>query len=94
MTAKRASKRNDILSAAYTLFRKHGFHDTGVAALSDLANVSTATLYKHFSGKEEILAACIETQMLRQTDGSVETDQAEVFLEAVSSYSPKWCFGF
>lgn len=75
---------DDILSAALELCRKGGYHDKRVVALSELAGASTATIYKHFSSKEEILAACIETQMLKKTDGPVETSQAEVFLEEVS----------
>jgi len=80
----RKKKREDIVSAALELFRKGGYHDTSVVTLSKLAGASTATIYKHFSSKEEILAACIETRLLKKTDGSVETNQAEVFLEEVA----------
>jgi AcrR family transcriptional regulator len=59
----RKKKRDDILSAALELFRKRGYHDTSVVALSELAGASTATIYKHFSSKEEIFAACVETQL-------------------------------
>jgi TetR/AcrR family transcriptional regulator, regulator of autoinduction and epiphytic fitness len=52
-TAKRAS----ILKAARDVFLKDGYSRAAVASIARLADVSTATLYKHFASKEELFAA-------------------------------------
>lgn len=52
-TAKRAA----ILGAAREAFLKDGFSRAAVADIARHADVSTATLYKHFASKEELFAA-------------------------------------
>ena len=52
--ALRAAKNKDILDAAETLFARQGFYNTGMADLCRVADVSTATLYKHFQSKEQL----------------------------------------
>lgn len=79
-----AKKRRDILSAATTLFKKKGLHATSAVALAKLAHASTATIYKHFSSKEEIFAACVDAHLVKSDDGSIDTQEAEGFLEEVS----------
>lgn len=49
-----------ILQAALRLFRTHGFHGVGVAAIGKEAGISGPGIYKHFSSKDEILAALFE----------------------------------
>jgi AcrR family transcriptional regulator len=49
--------RERILRAAAELFARHGIHATGIARLTDVAHVSTRTLYQHFPGKDAIVAA-------------------------------------
>lgn len=55
-----ASKHKSILDAAETLFAQHGYHNTGMKDISILADVSTATLYKHFDSKEELAQLVVE----------------------------------
>ena len=52
--------RNRILVAARELFIRQGIHATGVAELSAAAHVSKRTLYKHFAGKDELVAAYLQ----------------------------------
>jgi AcrR family transcriptional regulator len=49
--------RRRILAAARLLFHQHGINATGVAELCAAAHVSKRTLYQHFAGKDELVAA-------------------------------------
>ena len=53
------SKRASILAAAQENFLKNGFSRAAVAEIAREADVSTATLYKHFSSKEELFATVV-----------------------------------
>jgi TetR/AcrR family transcriptional repressor of mexJK operon len=59
MDAKQGSKPAQILAAAKELFTSQGFGATSMDAIARTANVSKATLYAHFSGKEELFAAIV-----------------------------------
>lgn len=48
-------KRTIILEAAIRLFTTGGYHHTTMADIAGECNISKATLYKHFSSKEELL---------------------------------------
>jgi TetR/AcrR family transcriptional regulator of autoinduction and epiphytic fitness len=52
-------KRADILRSAKKHFLKFGYTSAGMADIARDADVSTATLYKHFSSKEELFAAIV-----------------------------------
>jgi TetR/AcrR family transcriptional regulator of autoinduction and epiphytic fitness len=53
------AKRASILKAARESFLKNGFSRAAMAEIARVADVSTATLYKHFSSKEELFEAVI-----------------------------------
>src|SRR5687768_4961003 len=59
MTTTATSKPAQIMLAAKDLFTSQGFGATSMDAIARMANVSKATLYAHFSGKEELFAAMI-----------------------------------
>ena len=53
--------RRHILEAAYKLLRAKGFHAVGSHEIANAAGVSSATLYRWWGSKEEILLdACFE----------------------------------
>jgi AcrR family transcriptional regulator len=53
--------RRDILEAAYKLLKANGFHAVGAHAIAKTAGVSSATLYRWWNTREEILLdACFE----------------------------------
>ena len=53
--------RRDILEAAYKLLKAKGFHAVGSHEIASAAGVSSATLYRWWDSKEEILLdACFE----------------------------------
>lgn len=57
------SRDRRILDAATEAFDEKGFHGVGVDELGERAGLSGPTLYRHFSGKNEILAALLNEAM-------------------------------
>lgn len=52
--------RERILRAAVELFARDGIHVTGIAKLTDTAQVSTRTFYQHFPSKEALVSAYLQ----------------------------------
>ena len=50
------TRREQILHVAATLFARHGFHGVSIAELGAAVGVSGPALYRHFPGKEALLA--------------------------------------
>jgi AcrR family transcriptional regulator len=50
------SRERQILDAAAALFYDKGFHGVGVDEIGERVGISGPALYRHFSGKDEILA--------------------------------------
>lgn len=59
------SARTRILDAASRLFAEHGVRAVGVARVISEAGVAKATLYAHFSSKEDLVRAYLERQAER-----------------------------
>jgi len=62
MTATTREQRTDarraqLLAAAARLFRRHGFHGVGMDDIGAAAGVSGPAVYRHFPGKQALLAA-------------------------------------
>lgn len=66
LEARQGQKAAQIMSAAKTLFTSQGFGATSMDAIARVANVSKATLYAHFSGKEELFAAIVSHECRTQ----------------------------
>jgi AcrR family transcriptional regulator len=58
MATSRARER--ILDAATRLFREEGIHATSVDRVIAEADVAPMTVYRHFAGKDELVAATLE----------------------------------
>ncbi|WP_216216844.1 TetR/AcrR family transcriptional regulator [Amycolatopsis aidingensis] len=52
--------RERLLTAAGELFYTRGINATGIDAIVERAGVALATLYKHFGGKDRLVAAYLE----------------------------------
>jgi AcrR family transcriptional regulator len=50
------SRREQILAVAAQLFARHGFHGVSIADLGAAVGISGPALYRHFPGKEALLA--------------------------------------
>ena len=52
---KKAATRQAIADAALRLFLEHGYDEVSIRDIADAADVSTTTLFKHFTGKEALV---------------------------------------
>ncbi|MEU4746237.1 TetR/AcrR family transcriptional regulator [Actinosynnema sp. NPDC023658] len=52
---KKAATRQAIADAALRLFLERGYDQVGIRDIADEADVSTTTLFKHFTGKEALV---------------------------------------
>ncbi|NSC20434.1 TetR family transcriptional regulator [Streptomyces albus subsp. chlorinus] len=52
---KKAATRQALADAALRLFLERGFDEVGIREIAEAADVSTATLFKHFPSKEALV---------------------------------------
>lgn len=52
--------RERILDAASELFYREGYHAVGIDTIVERSGVAKMTLYRHFSSKDELIAAYLE----------------------------------
>ncbi len=57
--AKSSTRRRDITAAAADLFAARGYADTGIDDIGAAVGMTGPAVYRHFTGKEEILAAVV-----------------------------------
>jgi AcrR family transcriptional regulator len=80
-----------ILRAAIDVFSRHGFAATRVEDILEAANVARRTFYKHFSNKEDVLAAVYRlatnelTEAMRGAAGG-DGDPLDAVYLAVDAY--------
>jgi AcrR family transcriptional regulator len=73
-----SARRREIASRAVQLFAEHGFHGVSVSDVGAASGISGPAIYKHFSGKEQVLAQAlvdISTELLetgRERTAAVE----------------------
>ena len=60
VTAKRRSRREEILEIAVGLFASRGYHGVRLDDIGTAAGVTGPALYHHFAGKEAMLAAALK----------------------------------
>ena len=54
------SRRDDLLATAVKLFRKNGYHTTGIDKILSESGVSKPTLYRHFDSKDDLIIAALK----------------------------------
>jgi len=54
------TKKEAILVAGTKLFARKGFNGTSMAELAEMTNIAGATIFYHFSNKEELFLAVLE----------------------------------
>ncbi|KAB7739409.1 TetR family transcriptional regulator [Parvibaculum sedimenti] len=84
------AKHASILQAGRAVFLRDGFSRAAVAEIARDADVSTATLYKHFASKEDLFAAIIMDAITQVEDLSdlegTETALADILLTIGRTY--------
>jgi AcrR family transcriptional regulator len=73
-TERGVRARERILDASYELFSQRGIRAVGVNEVIERADVATATLYRHFPSKDELVLAFLEMREQRWTHGLVEAE--------------------
>jgi TetR/AcrR family transcriptional repressor of mexJK operon len=79
--AQSRAKRTQIVESARQLFLEHGFERTSMDAIRELAGVSKATLYNHYTNKEALFADVVSSIVASITSGwlpSVEERAVEL----------------
>lgn len=84
-TERVESRRQQVLDAAATCFRKSGFRGASMSDISNLAGMSTGHIYHYFKNKETIVEAIVERDQ-QQGLASIEelrskSDVLEAMLE-------------
>ena len=60
---QQASNRTAIVTAATKLFKEKGFAGVGIDAIAQAAGLTSGALYSHFSSKEAVFDAVLESQL-------------------------------
>ncbi|MGS2641113.1 SACE_7040 family transcriptional regulator [Streptosporangium sp. LJ11] len=79
-TRNRGSRRAEILDAAAELFAARGFHGVSIEDIGGAVGTSGPALYRHFSGKEALLA-----EMLLDVSERLHTSGARRVTEAADA---------
>jgi TetR/AcrR family transcriptional regulator, mexJK operon transcriptional repressor len=81
------SKRHAIVQAATQLFLTHNYRNVSMDKIAAAAPVSKATLYNHFTSKNELFAAVVSKlcTSLLQTITLSEDDNAEQTLQKIAA---------
>jgi AcrR family transcriptional regulator len=66
------SARERILESAYELFSRRGIRGVGIDEVIERAAVAKATLYRHFSSKDELVIAFLDRREEVWTRGRIE----------------------
>jgi TetR/AcrR family transcriptional regulator, lmrAB and yxaGH operons repressor len=74
--ATEADTRSRILTAAQRLFRKRGYHATGLNDVLELAQAPKGSLYHHFPGGKEAIGVCVVQDITRGLLGLLAQSRA------------------
>ncbi len=83
---KKAATRQAIADAALRLFLDRGYDQVGIRDIADAADVSTTTLFKHFSGKEALVFDQEEDQDAALIAAVRDRPPGESVVEALRRY--------
>lgn len=85
----KAKTRTRILDAAARLFRRRGYHASGVDAVMNEAGLTPGGFYTHFGSKEALLAGALEhaaCTMADRVDASLDGLSGRAWAEAFIAY--------
>lgn len=60
-----SGKRRQIVETAYRLFKRNGFHATGIDRIIAEAQVAKMTMYRHFPTKDDLILAVLDWRAKR-----------------------------
>lgn len=65
---KKINKRQVVVQTAYDLFKRHGFHATGIDRIIAEADVAKMTMYRNFPTKDDLIAEVLNWRARRFRD--------------------------
>lgn len=65
---QRARTRADLLTAAATVFARHGYHATSVDMVAETAGYTKGAVYSNFASKEDLFLALIDEHLDQAVD--------------------------
>ena len=79
------SRREHLVETAADLFRRHGYHATGIDRILAESGCAKMTLYKHFKSKDELILAALRRQdeqfrndLMRDVERRAETPRGRL----------------
>jgi len=101
MPRSKRSAKDRILDAANKLFYREGIRAVSVDAIAEQAGLTKKTIYYHFTSKDELVAAYLQSRdqpnldlfrtWFQEADGGLPEKVAAIFLNlAQSARHPKW----
>jgi TetR/AcrR family transcriptional regulator, repressor for uid operon len=81
MNLKAETRAEQLLMAAAVCFARRGFHRTTMDEIAREAGVSAGLIYRHFSSKEDLIAALVESYEREALGRIEEATSAAVGLE-------------
>ena len=78
--------RTRLLRAAQRLFRKRGYHGTGINEILQLANAPKGSLYHHFPGGKEEIAVHVIDGIARSIVGLLARNQAPSMVVVIEQF--------
>ena len=60
-----SDKRQHVVETAYVLFKRAGFHATGIDRIIAEADVAKMTMYRHFPSKDELIVEVLDYRAKR-----------------------------
>ena len=83
---KKAATRQSIADAALHLFLENGYDHVSIRDIAEAADVSTATIFKHFSGKEALVFDQDETREAELVAVVRDRPKGQTVLEALRQH--------
>lgn len=94
LRADAAEKRQHIVETAYRLFKRDGFHATGIDRIIAEAEVAKMTMYRHFPSKDGLIAEVLSwraerfKRQLDQLAGAAMTPHEKI--TAIFDWHERW----
>jgi AcrR family transcriptional regulator len=88
-----AEKRRHIVETAYRLFKRDGFHATGIDRIIAEADIAKMTMYRHFPSKDGLIAEVLDwraARFNRQLDGLSATATLHEKITAIFDWHERW----
>jgi len=85
---QKAESREKLVRASASLAKQRGFGVSGVDALAETAGLTSGAFYRHFEGKDQLLAAIVETELetTRARFATIDPASREQLLIAIDAY--------